>query len=205
MTTQIDALTSRVAQLDRSVREAVSKKQTLTAKSALRSKKLAENTLSARLATLGQLEEVFTQIETAADQVSIVRVLEGSSSVLASLHKEVGGVEGVEGVVDRLREEMDKVDEVGTIINEASAGRVDEDEVDEELEALEKAEREKTEAKEAEATRIRLEELDKAEKEAEAAAAAAARKKSEEEQSSATAFENPDAVMGDVQPSGELA
>ena len=148
MNAQVDALTNRVTQLNADVREAVARKNTIQAKKALRSKKLAESTLVERTATLSNLEEVFMQIEQAADQVSIVRVMESSSAVLKSLHSEVGGVEGVEGVVERLREEMDKVDEVGAIINEASAGKVDENEVEDELAELERVEREKVEQRE---------------------------------------------------------
>lgn len=155
------------------------------------------------MATLAQLEDVFTQIETAADQVSVVRVLEGSSAVLASLHEEVGGVEGVEGVVERLREEMDKVDEVGVAINEGVASNVDEGAVDEELEELERVERKKSEVKEAEKTRVRLEELERLEKEAAAVGKGAVEQQSviEGGKSNGTA----DAVMEDAQPTREMA
>ena len=158
--TQVESLTARIDQLDAKVRAAISGKQTVQAKTALRSKKAAENTLTARTATLAQLEQVFTSIEQAADQVAIVRVMEASGSVLRDLHKEVGGVEGVEGVVERLREEMENVDEVGRVIEEGSAGAVDEGEVEDELEEMERVEREKREAVEAEETRRRLAELE---------------------------------------------
>lgn len=200
MTTQVAALTSRITSLDLSVREAVAKKQTHTAKSSLRSKKLAENTLTQRTATLAQLEEVYTSIENAADQVAVVRVMESSSSVLSGLHKQVGGIEGVEGVVDKLREEMENVDEVGRIINEGSAGRIDEGEVDDELaemerverekvEAVERAERERKEAEEAEVTKRRLEELEKLEQE---------RKKVEEDKAADETVVNGDRAIEDA-------
>ncbi|GAB7346747.1 hypothetical protein MBLNU459_g1855t1 [Dothideomycetes sp. NU459] len=188
---QVDSLTARVSALDRAVRHAIAAKQSPQAKSALRSKKLAEATLQARVATLAQLDDVYASIETAADQVAVVRVMEASGSVLRSLHRQVGGVEGVEGVVDRLREEMENVDEVGRVINEPNAGKIDEDEVEEELELLqraerekreeaeraerekreevERAEREKKEAEEAEATATRLKELDTLDEESKAA------------------------------------
>lgn len=161
MTAQTAILHQRIASLNLAVRDAITQKRTTQAKSSLRSKKLAEKTLEQREATLAQLEDVYTQIEQAADQVAVVRVMEASGSVLRGLHKEVGGVEGVEAVVDRLREEMENVDEVGRIINEGSAGGVDEDEVDEELAEMERVEREKREREEAEATKRRLDELER--------------------------------------------
>jgi len=177
LNTQIPPLTVRITTLNATARAAVASKSTTAAKSALRSKKLAEATLVRRTDTLAQLEEVFAKIEQAADQVEIIKVMEASATVLKGLHKEVGGAEGVEGVVDALREEMGKVDEVSGIINEVGQeGGVDEAEVDEEFEALQRVEREKKEKKEreerekrekeeAEKVRVRLEELDKLDKE----------------------------------------
>ena len=177
LNTQLPPLTVRIATLDANARAAVASKSTTAARSALRSKKLAEATLARRTDTLTQLEEVFSKIEAAADQVEIVRVMEASAAVLRGLHKEVGGVEGVEGVVDALKEEMGRVDEVSGIINEVGqeGAVIDEAEVDEEFEALERVEREKKEKtekeerekkakEEAEKTRIRLAELEKLEK-----------------------------------------
>lgn len=147
LTDQTDTLTSKVASLDADVRAAVAAKNTLRAKSLLRTKKLAENTLAQRLATLAQLEDVYASIEQASDQVAIVHVMQSSAGVLRALHNQVGGVEGVEGVVDALRDEMDKAEEVGRIIDEGNAGRegVDEDQVEHELRELERAERVKDE------------------------------------------------------------
>ncbi|KAF2803079.1 uncharacterized protein BDZ99DRAFT_453844 [Mytilinidion resinicola] len=174
ISTQIPPLTGRIATLDATARSAVASKTMTAAKSALRSKKLAEATLVRRTDTLAQLEEVLAKIEQAADQVEIIKVMEASATVLKGLHKEVGGAEGVEGVVDALKEEMSKVDEVSGIINEVGQeGVVDDNEVDEEFEALErverekqeKIEREKREQEEAEKTRVRLEELEKLDQE----------------------------------------
>ena len=142
---QIEQLTSQVAELDKKAREAVADKQLTTAKSALRSKKLADTKLQQRTATLSQLEEVYAKIEQAADQVEIVRVMEASGQTLKSLNKQTGGVEKVQDVMDGLRDEVMNVDEIGQAINEVSAGEADEGEVDDELEALEKVEREKLE------------------------------------------------------------
>lgn len=180
---QIEQLTSRVAELDLKAREAVANKQLTTAKSTLRSKKLADTKLQQRTATLTSLEEVYAKIEQAADQVEMVQVMEASSQTLKSLNKQTGGVEKVQDVMDELRDEMQNADEIGQAINEVSAGEVDEGEVEDELEALEKVEREKQEEiegkereekeeaerkdreqreeEEAEKTRKRLEEIDR--------------------------------------------
>lgn len=168
---QVQQLTSRISDFDKKAREAVSSKQLVSARFALRTKKLAEDQLKQRTATLTQLEEVYAKIEQAADQVEMVKVMESSSKTLKSLNQQTGGVEKVHDVADGLRDEMMNVDEIGQAINEVSAGQIDEGEVEDELEALEKAEREKQEeaerqerekreAEEAEATRKRLAELD---------------------------------------------
>lgn len=168
---QIQQLMHRVAHLDARARECVAQKQNLTAKTALRQKKLAETELARRTATLAQVEEVYVKIEQAADQVEIVRVMEASSQTLRSLNRKTGGVEKVQDVMEGLREEMASTDEISQAVGEVGAGAVDEGEVDDELEALERAEREKAEeverierekveAKEAEETERRLAELD---------------------------------------------
>jgi charged multivesicular body protein 7 len=169
---QTTTLEKRADEFGVAARQAVEKKNRVSALAALRSKKVAESTLTKRHATLAQLEEVFSRIERAADQVELVRVMEASTKVLAGLNKQVGGVERVDIVVDQLREQMGHVDGVGDIIAEASqAGTVDEADIDDELEALERTEREEREElgrkqkeeqekKEAEETRKKLLELE---------------------------------------------
>jgi charged multivesicular body protein 7 len=179
---QIDMLTKQVTELDAKAREAVAQKQFITAKTALRQKKLADSKLHQRTATLAQLDEIYAKIEQAADQVEMVRMMQTSSQALRSLNQKTGGVEKVQDVMEGLREEMMNADEIQQAVNEVSAGAVDEGEVEDELEALErverekveaveraerekreaaeKVEREKREAEEAETTRARLAELD---------------------------------------------
>ena len=103
-----------------------------------------------RHATLSQVEELYAKIEQAADQVTLVRVMEGSTGVLRDLQKQAGGIEKVEDVVEGLREEMTKVDEVGAVLNEAgtTAALADEEELDEELKAMEKQQKEEKEHEE---------------------------------------------------------
>jgi charged multivesicular body protein 7 len=180
---QTRVLTKKVDELSIAAKDAVARKNRVSALAALKSKKLAEATLTKRHATLAQLEEVFSSIEQAADQVELVQVMEASSRVLSGLNKEVGGVERVDDIVDELREQMSQVDEVGNIIAEVGQGSaVDEGEVDDELEAMEREEREKREAaekaireekekREAAETKRRLDSLEEAERQAKEKAA----------------------------------
>jgi charged multivesicular body protein 7 len=145
---QIQQLTSRLSEFEKAARDAVAKKNNIAAKSALRSKKLTDTKLQQRITTLTQLEDVYAKIEQAADQVEMVRIMELSSQTLGSLNQKTGGVERVQDVMEELRNQMMDVDEVTSVINEESAGKVDEGEVEDELEAMENVEREKVEAAE---------------------------------------------------------
>jgi charged multivesicular body protein 7 len=186
---QTKVLEKKVDELGITAREAVSRKNKVSALAALRSKNLTESTLSKRHATLSQLEEIFLKIEQASDQVELVRVMESSAKVLGKLNKEVGGVERVDEVLDDLREQMGQVDEVGNIIAEVSqGGAVDEGEVDDELEQMEneerkkvedreKKEREEREVRERGETRRKLAELEEIERRATEEATRVAREK----------------------------
>lgn len=173
----IESLSHQTAVLDKKIeelaitaKEAVAKKNRVSALAALKSKKRAEASLQQRFETLNQLEEVAAKIEQASDNVQLVKVMGASSEVLKNLNAEVGGVEGVEEVVDHLREQMGQADEVSSILAEQGPA-VDEGEIDDELEALEQEETRKEEAiertrkeaerrKEAEETARKLSELD---------------------------------------------
>lgn len=169
LTSQITTLHSRISNLQLTAQEAVKQHNKATALSALRSKKLAERNLSSRSATLHQLEEVYTKIEAAVDQVQVVRAMEASAGVLKSLNHQVGGVERVADVLDQLTEEMAKVDEVTGVLTEPLDAKtvLDEGEVDDEFELLEREERDKVQKAEAEETRRRLAELENLEREKE--------------------------------------
>ncbi|KAI1299536.1 Snf7-domain-containing protein [Xylaria venustula] len=171
---QTETLSRRVDELGLVALDAVRRKSNVSARAALKSKKLAENNLSTRHATLNQLEEVAAKIQQAADNVQLVRVMESSTGALRSLNAQVGGADRVDMVLDELREQMGQVDEVGNVIAEvgSDAAVVDEGEVDTEFEALlaeerkkeaeaERVKREALEAKEAEETRRKLAELEK--------------------------------------------
>ncbi|KAK5264938.1 hypothetical protein LTR99_009144 [Exophiala xenobiotica] len=173
LSSQISSLTTKIATLQATAHTSVKAGNKASALSALRSKKLAEGTLESRSNTLHQLEEVYTKIEAAVDQVQVVAAMEASAGVLKTLNRKVGGVDKVEDVIETLREEMAQVDEVSGVIAEPLDGKVvlDEADVDDELESMEQEERvkreqaeqadkERQQAREAEVTRRRLAELE---------------------------------------------
>ncbi|KAF2742266.1 hypothetical protein M011DRAFT_472398 [Sporormia fimetaria CBS 119925] len=190
---QIAELETRVREKDQMAREAVTSKQMIQAKAALRSKKLAEGALQHRHDVVAQLESVFAQLQHAADQVEIVEAMRQGAMALKGLNEKVGGVEGVAGVMDALSEQMSFAEEISTVIEQAGQP-VDEGEIEDEFEELERvdrekrereqrareeaeearrrAERDKEEQEEAERKRRRLEELEKWVKQKREAAAA---------------------------------
>ncbi|GLA30271.1 hypothetical protein AnigIFM63326_008475 [Aspergillus niger] len=173
ITKQVENLENKITELNSTAKMALQNKNRVSALSAVRSKKLAEHNLKQRLDTLMQLEEVYSKIEQATDQVQFVKVMEASTGALRGLHTQIGGAERVEDVVQELRDEMSKVDEVGNIMNEAGP-QIDETEIDDELQELENKEREEMEEKEAEETRKKLAELDSLQQGAQEAARRAA-------------------------------
>lgn len=167
MKNQTALLSTRIDELTATAKEAVAKKNKVAAMAALKSKKIAENSLQTRFATLGQLEDVAARISQARDQVHLVKVMEASAGALKGLNERVGGADRVGDVVASLREQMGEVDEVGDIIADANAAPADEVEVDDELAEMEREEREKEEA------------LEKAKKEKEAVLEKARREREE--------------------------
>ena len=135
---QITLLSTRIATLLEKARQAVAHKSRTAALAALKSKRMGETLLEQRLDFLSRLEGVYSKIGQAADQVAMVRVIEGCSAVLRDLHRKTGDAEKVQDVVEQLREEMHKVDEVDSIWQ--AVGRenavVDDEAVDEELKSI---------------------------------------------------------------------
>jgi charged multivesicular body protein 7 len=157
---QVDSLSQRAEKLSSTARDAISRKNRTSALAALRSKKLVETSLLRQSATLGQLEEVYAKIGQAADNVELVRIMEGSTGVLRSLNAQVGGAERVDDVVFELKEQMTQVEEIGNTLTEVGQGiPADEDEIDGELEAMEREDRDKKE----EAKRLGKEERERQE------------------------------------------
>lgn len=150
-------LSKRISTLSEDAQKAINNKSRTCALAALRSKRLCETILTQRSESLAQLEEIYSKIEEAADQVAIVRVMEASTGVLRSLHAQVGGIDKVEDVIESLRDEMGKVDEIGGAIEGGAQGDsvIDESAVDEELESLKRQANARKEEKEAHQTQER--------------------------------------------------
>lgn len=146
---QVDSLTQGAEKLSIIARDAISRGNRTSALAALRSKKIVEKNLSRQTATLDQLEEIYAKIGQAADNVELIRIMEGSTGVLKSLNAQVGGAERVDDVVIELKEQMAQVEEISNALTEVGQGiPTDEDEIDGELEAMEREDREKKEEEE---------------------------------------------------------
>ncbi|KAI9745579.1 MAG: hypothetical protein M1818_001113 [Claussenomyces sp. TS43310] len=153
---QIDRLSKRIEVFDTAAHDAVVQKNRVLALAALRSKKLVQSNLTRQTARRGQLEEIYSKIGQASDQVELIRIMEASTIVLRNLNAEAGGVERADKIVDYLKEQMTQVEEVGNVIAEPGQGvhLIDEDELHDELEAMaeDKRRREIAEQLEKEAT-----------------------------------------------------
>ncbi|TQS36428.1 hypothetical protein Golomagni_03124 [Golovinomyces magnicellulatus] len=157
LTKQITALTHKYEELSTSAKVAVSKNNKTAALAALRSRNLTKKTLEIRYTTIAQLEEVFSKIEQASDQLELIQVMQASTRVLSSLNRESKGSEEAENIIEKLQEQMQLVDEFD--INLESGFAVDENELDLELEAIERGEKEQKEADE-QAMKLQAEELE---------------------------------------------
>lgn len=157
LSTQITALTHKYEELSTSAKVAVSKNNKTAALAALRSRNLTKKTLEKRYITMAQLEEVFSKIEQASDQLELIQVMQASTRVLSSLNKESKGPEEAENIIEKLQEQMQLVDEFD--INFESGFVVDENDLDHELEAIERGQKEQKEADE-QAMKLQAEEFE---------------------------------------------
>lgn len=132
---RVDTLSADLTKCTERAQAAVANKNRTVALAALRSRKTVENTLVHQSKALGQVEEVMASIQTAADNIELVRVLERSSKVLSGLNKEVGGLDRVDRIMEGLREETEAVSEVSRMLAEGEAV-VDDEAVEDELEAM---------------------------------------------------------------------
>ena len=136
---QVDEISTKIKDLSEKARREVAQKNRTRALASLRSKKLHEGVLEKRTQTLFQLEEIWSKLEEAEDQVELIKVVKASTGALRSIHAEIGDIETVENVLENMKEEMDKGQEIQTVINEAgqNASILDEEAVDDELHTLE--------------------------------------------------------------------
>ena len=132
---RVDTLSADLTKCTERAQAAVANKNRTVALAALRSRRTVENTLAHQSKALGQVEEVMASIQTAADNIELVRVLERSSKVLSGLNKEVGGLDRVDRIMEGLREETETVSEVSQMLAEGEAV-VDDEAVEDELEAM---------------------------------------------------------------------
>ncbi|KAJ6780471.1 hypothetical protein PWT90_01837 [Aphanocladium album] len=156
---QADLLSARIDELELDAKKALARKNKVSALAALRQKKIVEQTLSTRYATLNQLEETANKIEQAADNVDIVKAMEASSGVLKSLNSQVGSVDKVDAVMDELRERVADTDELTVILAESTGAPVDEGEIDDELAEMEREAKEKEDEKQAEVAQGKMDKI----------------------------------------------
>ncbi|KAI4154035.1 MAG: hypothetical protein L6R39_001446 [Caloplaca ligustica] len=158
---QIRSLETRIAALRERSQKAVELKNRASALTALRSKRAAETVLARRTDTLFQLEEIYGKIDQASDQITMLRVMKGSTEVLRNLNAKVGGTQDVEDVLDSLKDEMGQVEDVGMAISQAGqeTNAAAEVEVDEELDALMRENHRIAEQEAAEETKRRLDSI----------------------------------------------
>lgn len=127
--------TARVAEYSNEAQTAVKNHNRSSALHALRSRKTAENSLSQRLDTLAQVQNVYEKIEQASDQISLISAMKASTGVLRNLNTQIGGIDTAEDILEGLQNEMTKVDDISRTIQEAGQA-VDDEAVDEELEDM---------------------------------------------------------------------
>lgn len=161
LSVQIASLTAKVNLLQENAQMHVRNKNRNSALTALKSKRLAEKNLEQRTVTFQQLEEVFSKIEQAVDQVQIMQVMQSSASTLKTLNQRVGGVDRVDTIMEDLREQISQTDEVDQVMSEPldSNAIVDDGEIDDEFEAMEREEAAKKEQLEADAIKQRFGEV----------------------------------------------
>ena len=159
---QTALLTSSIPKLSETARVAVKAKNRNSALAALRSKKLNETALDHKTAVLSQVEGLYGKLEQAADQITVLRVMEASAGVLRNLNAEAGGIENVEKVVEGVKDEVSKVDEISSAIEAGGQANdvIDEDGIDEELEYLEMQAKTEESEKEARLTKDKLASID---------------------------------------------
>ncbi|KAL9036226.1 MAG: hypothetical protein Q9214_006229, partial [Letrouitia sp. 1 TL-2023] len=155
---QMRRLEDQISSRDNDALRAIRTSRRVSALAALRSKKMAENTLAQRADALSQLENVYHSIEQASDQLVIMNVLKNSSVALRKLNEETRNIETVENILDELSAEINKTDEVAKAIEEQGQhNSIDESDIDDELEALLQSKINEEDERTAQQTKSRLE------------------------------------------------
>jgi charged multivesicular body protein 7 len=108
---QIEQLSFKIQDLNNFAKISVSRGNMISARAALKSRKLSEGVLESRHAMLNELEQVAAKIQQASDQVQLVQVLDGSSDLLRGLNKACDP-SNIEDLVAQLHQGMTKADEI---------------------------------------------------------------------------------------------
>lgn len=135
---QSNQLTSQISDFSEAARNGIRMRNRVSAMRALRSRKLAEQSLAGKLSNLSQLQGAYDQIEQAVDQVALIAAMKSTTQVLRGLHSETGGVESVENVMEELQTEILESDGINNAMKEADQeiNAVDDEAIDAELEVL---------------------------------------------------------------------
>lgn len=143
MNREISSLSSQVVQLMDEAQNAVKTENRSSALRALRSRKTAETSLAHKIESLSQLEIIYSKIEQAVDQVTMIHTMKASTQVLRSLNAQIGGARNVEDIIEAMQNEIMESDQISNTIAEAGQGvnPIDDDTINEELEDLVKADR----------------------------------------------------------------
>lgn len=107
------------------------------AKNLLKSKKLAETSLSKQISSLNQLESILFKINEAKTNLEVINSIKSSTQVLSSLNSQMGDVEAVEAVIDELQRETAKIDTTSQALADLNLNeQVDDDEIEDEFERM---------------------------------------------------------------------
>lgn len=140
LSSQISQLSTRLDSLNAQIRMSISKQQKSMALGAMKTRNLVDKQLIQRTDNLHTLEQILLKIDDAANNIGILKAMQGGSKALAEIMKQVGGIERVDQVLDQVQEQMAVNDEIGVAIAGASAAVVGEGEDnDENVEAEWKA------------------------------------------------------------------
>ncbi|RKF71991.1 Charged multivesicular body protein 6 [Golovinomyces cichoracearum] len=130
---RITVLTDRETEI---ARQMLVKGDKRKAKLALRRKKYQESLLAKTDAQLEQLEILTRSVEFALVQKDVIYGLQQGTSVLETIHKEIGGIQHVEKLMGDTTEAITYQKEISEMLSDQMTCQ-DEDEVDDELGVLE--------------------------------------------------------------------
>ena len=142
---QVKALQDRATELDKSVREALQRKQKPVAMTYLKMRKhLDTSVLGSRLSAFDTLEQIISKIQSSASDAEVVNAYELGAETLKAFSKEYGlTAERVDNVLDDLNEALADQNEVDQVLHERVSevsqpllAGMDESELELELEQL---------------------------------------------------------------------